>query len=336
VPPESSEWDGWQCYGAAQNAPIARTVSDDAAWRRPHWTGDGGPSACLLQALALRPGVDELARLVAGALCERTGCPRASLLLPRRGSPIVVDRAGTGAWLDLEDAPPALALSLETGQAVVVGDVSGLVGPPPTAASALVAPLLLGEVCVGLLVAWADTRVVDVSAHVRAWMEGLAAATTLALWGGADAVLASCVTKPGVSVTDRALASPELLAAELRRLQRGDAIAVLAIEEGTAAATAAILAGLVRESDVAAEVAANTVVLLLRHCTEAGAELVLDRVHRAVGETPVRWGVAVAEEGDRGGDLLDRVRAGLSVSGPRAAALPRPFGTTRARQAPPA
>ena len=312
MPPESSEWDGWQCYGAAQNAPIARTVSDDAPWRRPHWTGDGGPSASLLQALALRPGVDELARLVAGALCERTGCPRASLLLPRRGSPIVVDRAGTGAWLDLEDAPPALALSLETGQAVVVGDVSGLVGPPPTAASALVAPLLLGEVCVGLLVAWADTRV------------------------GADAVLASCVTKPGVSVTDRALASPELLAAELRRLQRGDAIAVLAIEEGTAAATAAILAGLVRESDVAAEVAANTVVLLLRHCTEAGAELVLDRVHRAVGETPVRWGVAVAEEGDRGGDLLDRVRAGLSVSGPRAAALPRPFGTTRARQAPPA
>ena len=289
--------------------------------------------------MALQPGVDELARLVAGALCERTGCHRASLLLPRRGSPILVDRAGAGAWLDLGDAPPALGLSLETGQAVVLGGVSALVGPPVRACSALVAPLMLGGVCVGMLAAWSESPSLEVQAEVRGWTEALAGATTLALsalWGGTEAVLAACVTRPEPPGADRALASPELLAAELRRLQRGDAIAVLAMEDGAASAMTAILAGLVRESDVAAEVAPDTVVLLLRHCSEAGAELVVDRVHRAVGEEPVRWGVAVAEEGDRGQDLLDRVRSGLSVSGPRAHPLPRPFGTTRARPVPPA
>jgi len=289
--------------------------------------------------MALQPGVDELARLVAGALCERTACHRASLLLPRRGSPILVDRAVAGAWLDLEDAPPAVALALETGQAVVLGDVQALVGPPVRARSALVAPLMLGQVCVGLLAAWSESPCLEVQAEVRGWTEALAGATTLALaalWGGTDAVLAACVTRPAPAGADRALASPELLAAELRRLQRGDAIAVVAMEDGAASAMAAILAGLVRESDVAAEVAPNTVVLLLRHCSEAGAELVVDRVHRAVGEAPVRWGVAVADEGDRGHDLLDRVRSGLAVSGPRARPLLRPFGTTRATPVPPA
>jgi hypothetical protein len=283
--------------------------------------------------------VDELARLVAGAICERSGCSRASVLLPRQGSPILVDRAGAGVWLDLEDAPPALALSLETGQAVVVGDLTGLAGSPPRAASALVVPLMLGEVCIGLLAGWSGSSPLEVPAEVRAWSEALAAATTLALsalWGGADAALAGSVTKPAPPGADRSLAPPELLAAELRRLHQGDAIAVLALQDAATHDVARILAGLVRESDVAAEIGPDTVVLLLRRCTEAGAELVLDRLHRAVGSTPVQWGVAVADEGERGHDILERVRAGLSVSGPRAHPLLRPFGTTPARQAPPA
>jgi len=307
-------------------------VSDEALRSRPFWTGDGGPSASLLQALALQPGVEELARLVAAALCERTGCARASLLLPRAGSSIVVDRAGAGAWFDLEDAPPALALALETGQAVVVGDLSGLLGSPRGAASALMVPLMLGEVCIGLLAGWADARLVEVAADGRAWSEALAAGATLALcalWGGADAALAGCVTKPSAHGADHALAPPELLAAELRHLHPGDAIAVLGLQDMESTELARILSSLVRESDVAAEIAPDTVVLLLRHCNQAGAELVLDRVHRALGSTPVQWGVAVAEEGDRGHDLLQRVRAGLSVSGPPCHPLLRPFGTTR-------